>query len=133
MKIKLKEHTLFEVLNELTNLYGHGAKRLCVICNGKKTLDGNADPIIDIDGENVTRVKCTFEEHNKNLFLVIKFEFEPACKAMKLVDIIRYLERLPVNRSAKVAIFLYNYGIGIKYKYDCKVLDEDVIWNVTVK
>ena len=128
MKLKLKEHTLSEVLNELTNLYGHGAKKLCVICNDKK---GNADPIID--SENVTRVKCTFEEHNKNLFLVIKFEFEPACKSMKLVDIIRYLERLPVNRSAKVAIFLYNYGIGIKYKYDCKVLDEDVIWNVTVK
>ena len=133
MKIFFFFFTLSEVLNELTNLYGHGAKRLCVICNGKKTLDGNADPIIDIDGENVTRVKCTFEEHNKNLFLEIKFEFEPACKAMKLVDIIRYLERLPVNRSAKVAIFLYNYGIGIKYKYDCKVLDEDVIWNVTVK
>ena len=130
MKLKLKEHTLSEVLNELTNLYGHGAKRLCVICNGKKTLDGNADPIID--SENVTRVKCTFEEHNKNLFLVIKFKFEPACKAMKLVDIIRYLERLPVNRSAKVAIFLYSYGIGIKYKYDCKVLDDDYIWNVTV-
>ena len=128
MKLKLKEHTLSEVLNELTNLYGHGAKKLCVICNDKK---GNADPIID--SENVTRVKCTFEEHNKNLFLVIKFEFEPACKAMKLVDIIRYLERLPVNRSAKVAIFLYSYGIGIKYKYDCKVLDGDYIWNVTVK
>ena len=128
MKLKLKEHTLSEVLNELTNLYGHGAKKLCVICNDKK---GNADPIID--SENVTRVKCTFEEHNKNLFLVIKFEFEPACKAMKLVDIIRYLERLPVNRSTKVAIFLYGYGIGIKYKYDCKVLDGDYIWNVTVK
>ena len=133
MKLKLKEHTLFEVLNELTNLYGHGAKKLCVICNGKETLDGNADPIIDIDGENVTRVKCTFEEHNKNLFLVIKFEFEPACKAMKLVDIIRYLERLPVNRSTKVAIYPYGYGIGNIYKYDCKVLDKDVIWNVTVK
>ena len=131
MKLKLKEHTLSEVLNELTNLYGHGAKKLCVICNGKVTLDGNADLIID--GENVTRVKCVFEEHNKKLFLVIKFEFEPNCKAMKLVDIIRYLERLPVNRSTKVAIFPYGYGVGIKYKYDCKVLDEDVFWNVTVK
>ena len=128
MKLKLKEHTLSEVLNELTNLYGHGAKKLCVICNDKK---GNADPIID--GENVTRVKCTFEEHNKNLFLEIKFEFDPDCKAMKLVDIIRYLERLPVNRSTKVAIYPYGYGVGIKYKYDCKVLDKDVIWNVTVK
>ena len=128
MKLKLKEHTLSEVLNELTNLYGHGAKKLCVICNGKK---GNADPIID--SENVTRVKCTFEEHNKNLFLEIKFEFESDCKAMKLVDIIRYLERLPVNRSTKVAIYPYGYGIGNIYKYDCKVLDKDVIWNVTVK
>ena len=128
MKLKLKEHTLSEVLNELTNLYGHGAKRLCVICNDKK---GNADPIID--SENVTRVKCTFEEHNKNLFLEIKFEFESDCKAMKLVDIIRYLERLPVNRSTKVAIYPYGYGIGNIYKYDCKVLDKDVIWNVTVK
>ena len=128
MKLKLKEHTLSEVLNELTNLYGHGAKKLCVICNEKK---GNADPIID--SENVTRVKCTFEEHNKNLFLEIKFEFESDCKAMKLVDIIRYLERLPVNRSTKVAIYPYGYGIGNIYKYDCKVLDKDVIWNVTVK
>ena len=128
MKLKLKEHTLSEVLNELTNLYGHGAKKLFVICNDKK---GNADPIID--GENVTRVKCTFEEHNKNLFLEIKFEFESDCKAMKLVDIIRYLERLPVNRSTKVAIYPYGYGIGNIYKYDCKVLDKDVIWNVTVK
>ena len=128
MKLKLKEHTLSEVLNELTNLYGHGAKKLCVICNDKK---GNADPIID--GENVTRVKCTFEEHNKNLCREIKFEFDPDCKAMKLVDIIRYLERLPVNRSTKVAIYPYGYGIGNIYKYDCKVLDKDVIWNVTVK
>ena len=128
MKLKLKEHTLSEVLNELTNLYGHGAKKLCVICNDKK---GNADPIID--SENVTRVKCTFEEHNKNLFLEIKFEFESDCKAMKLVDIIRYLERLPVNRSTKVAIYPYGYGIGNIYKYDCKVLDGDYIWNVTVK
>ena len=128
MKLKLKEHTLSEVLNELTNLYGHGAKRLCVICNDKK---GNADPIID--SENVTRVKCTFEEHTKNLFLEIKFEFESHFKAMKLVDIIRYLERLPVNRSTKVAIVLYSYGIGIKYKYDCKVRDGDYMWNVTVK
>ena len=128
MKLKLKEHTLSEVLNELTNLYGHGAKKLCVICNDKK---GNADPIID--SENVTRVKCTFEEHNKNLFLEIKFEFESDCKAMKLVDIIRYLERLPVNRSTKVAIYPYGYGIGNIYKYDCKVLDDDYIWNVTVK
>ena len=128
MKLKLKEHTLSEVLNELTNLYGHGAKKLCVICNDKK---GNADPIID--SENVTRVKCTFEEHNKNLFLEIKFEFESDCKAMKLVDIIRYLERLPVNRSTKVTIYPYGYGIGNIYKYDCKVLDKDVIWNVTVK
>ena len=131
MKIKLKEHTLFEVLNELTNLYGHGAKKLCVICNDKMYIDGNADPLID--GENVTRVKCSFEEHNKKLFLVIKLEFEPDCKAMKLVDIIRYLERLPVNRSTKVAIFPYGYSVGNIYKYDCKVLDEDVIWNVTVK
>ena len=129
MKLKLKEHTLFEVLNELTNLYGHGAKKLCVICNDKESLDGNADPIID--GENVTRVKCTFEEHNKKLFLVIDFEFEPDCKAMKLVDVIRYLERLPVNRSTKVALCMY--GAGINYTYDCKVLDKDVIWNVTVK
>ena len=125
MKLKLKEHTLSEVLNELTNLYGHGAKKLCVICNDKT---GNADPIID--SENVTRVKCTFEEHNKNIFLVIKFEFEPACKAMKLVDIIRYLERLPVNRNTKVALNMHG---EIDYEYDCKVLDEDVIWNVTVK
>ena len=128
MKLKLKEHTLFEVLNELTNLYGHGAKKLCVICNDKESLDGNADPIID--GENVTRVKCSFEEHNKNLFLVIKFEFEPDCKAMKHVDIIRYLERLPVNRRTKVAL---NMCGEIDYEYDCKVLDKDVIWNVTVK
>ena len=128
MKLKLKEHTLFEVLNELTNLYGHGAKKLCVTCNDKESLDGNADPIVD--GENVTRVKCTFEEHNKNLFLVIKFEFEPDCKVMKLVDIIRYLERLPVNRSTKVAL---NMCGEIDYEYDCKVLDKDVIWNVTVK
>ena len=125
MKLKLKEHTLSEVLNELTNLYGHGAKKLCVICNDKR---GNADPIID--GENVTRVKCTFEEHNKNLFLEIKFEFEPDCKAMKLVDIIRYLERLPVNRNTKVALNMHG---EIDYEYDCKVLDEDVTWNVTVK
>ena len=128
MKLKLKEHTLFEVLNELTNLYGHGTKKLCVICNDKMSIDCNADPIID--GENVTRVKCTFEEHNKNLFLVIKFEFEPDCKAMKLVDIIRYLERLPVNRHTKVAL---NMCGEIDYEYDCKVLDKDVIWNVTVK
>ena len=128
MKLKLKEHTRSEVLNELTNLYGHGAKKLCVICNDKK---GNADPIID--SENVTRVECTFEEHNKNLFREIKVEFESDCKAMKLVDIIRYLERLPVNRSTKVAIYPYGYGIGNIYKYDCKVLDKDVIWNVTVK
>ena len=125
MKLKLKEHTLFEVLNELTNLYGHGAKKLCVICNDKK---GNADPIID--GENVTRVKCVFEEHNKKLFLVIDFEFEPDCKAMKLVDVIRYLERLPVNRSTKVALNMHG---EIDCEYDCKVLDEDDIWNVTVK
>ena len=125
MKLKLKEHTLSEVLNELTNLYGHGAKKLCVICNDKK---GNADPIID--GENVTRVKCTFEEHNKNLFLEIKFEFDPDCKAMKLVDIIRYLERLPVNRNTKVALNMHG---EIDCEYDCKVLDEDDIWNVTVK
>ena len=131
MKLTLKEHTLFEVLNELTNLYGHGAKKLCVICNGKKSLDDNADPIIDIDGENVTRVKCSFEEHNKNLFLVTKFEFEPAYKAMKLVDIIRYLERLPINRNTKVALCMYRTVIS--HTYDCKVLDEDVIWNVTVK
>ena len=128
MKLKLKEHTLSEVLNELTNLYGHGAKKLCVICNDKESLDGNADPIID--GENVTRVKCTFEEHNKKLFLVIDFEFEPDCKAMKLVDVIRYLERLPVNRSTKVALNMHG---EIDYEYDCKVLDEDDIWNVTVK
>ena len=128
MKLKLKEHTLFEVLNELTNLYGHCAKKLCVICNDKESLDGNADPIVD--GENVTQVKCTFEEHNKNLFLVIKFEFEPDCKAMKLVDIIRYLERLPVNRHTKVAL---NMCGEIDYEYDCKVLDKDAIWNVTVK
>lgn len=128
MKLKLKEHTLFEVLNELTNLYGHGAKKLCVICNDKESLDGNADPIID--GENVTRVKCTLEEHNKNFFLVIEFEFEPDCKAMRLVDIIRYLERLPVNRHTKVAL---NMCGEIDYEYDCKVLDKDVIWNVTVK
>ena len=128
MKLKLKEHTLFEVLNELTNLYGHGAKKLCVICNDKESLDGNADSIID--GENVTRVKCSFEEHNKKLFLVIKLEFEPDCKAMKLVDIIRYLERLPVNRSTKVALNIHG---EIDYEYDCKVLDKDVIWNVTVK
>ena len=128
MKLKLKEHTLFEVLNELTNLYGHGAKKLCVICNDKESLDGNADPIID--GENVTRVKCTFEEHNKNLFLEIKFEFDPDCKAMKLVDVIRYLERLPVNRSTKVALNMHG---EIDCEYDCKVLDEDDIWNVTVK
>ena len=128
MKLKLKEHTLFEVLNELTNLYGHGAKKLCVICNDKESLDGNADPIID--GEDVTRVKCTFEEHNKKLFLVIDFEFEPDCKAMKLVDVIRYLERLPVNRHTKVAL---NMCGEIDYEYDCKVLDKDVIWNVTVK
>ena len=128
MKLKLKEHTLSEVLNELTNLYGHGAKKLCVICNDKESLDGNADPIID--GENVTRVKCTFEEYNKKLFLVIDFEFEPDCKAMKLVDVIRYLERLPVNRSTKVALNMHG---EIDCEYDCKVLDEDDIWNVTVK
>ena len=132
MKLKLKEHTLFEVLNELTNLYGHGAKKLCVICNDKESLDGGADPLTD--GENVTRVKCTFEEHNKKLIPVLEFEFEPDCKAMKLVDIIRYLERLPINRNTKVALYpLYPYGIGINYKYDCKVLDKDIIWNVTVK
>ena len=128
MKLKLKEHTLFEVLNELTNLYGHGAKKLCVICNDKESLDGNADPIID--GENVTRVKCVFEEHNKKLFLVLDFDFDPNCKAMKLVDIIRYLERLPVNRNTKVALNMHG---EIDYEYDCKVLDKDVIWNVTVK
>ena len=128
MKIKLKEHTLFEVLNELTNLYGHGAKKLCVICNDKESLDGNADLIID--GENVTQVKCVFEEHNKKLFLVFDFDFDPNCKAMKLVDIIRYLERLPVNRNTKVALNMHG---EIDYEYDCKVLDEDVIWNVTVK
>ena len=128
MKLKLKEHTLFEVLNELTNLYGHGAKKLCVICNDKESLDGNADPIID--GENVTRVKCVFEEHNKKLFLVFDFDFDPNCKAMKLVDIIRYLERLPVNRNTKVALNMHG---EIDYEYDCKVLDEDDIWNVTVK
>ena len=128
MKLKLKEHTLFEVLNELTNLYGHGAKKLCVVCNDTESLDGNVDPLLD--GANVTRVKCVFEEHSKKLFPVIEFDFDPQCKAMKLVDIIRYLERLPVNRSAKVA--LNTYG-EIDYEYDCKVLDEDVIWNVTVK
>ena len=128
MKLKLKEHTLFEVLNELTNLYGHGAKKLCVICNDKESLDGNADPIID--GENVTRVKCVFEEHNKKLFLVLDFDFDPNCKAMKLVDVIRYLERLPVNHSTKVALNMHG---EIDYEYDCKVLDKDVIWNVTVK
>lgn len=128
MKLKLKEHTLFEVLNELTNLYGHGAKKLCVICNDKESLDGNADLIID--GENVTQVKCVFEEHNKRLFLVFDFDFDPNCKAMKLVDIIRYLERLPVNRNTKVALNMHG---EIDYEYDCKVLDEDVIWNVTVK
>ena len=128
MKIKLKEHTLFEVLNELTNLYGHGAKKLCVICNDKESLDGNADLIID--GENVTQVKCVFEEHNKKLFLVFDFDFDPNCKAMKLVDIIRYLERLPVNRNTKVALNMHG---EIDYEYDCKVLDEDVTWNVTVK
>ena len=128
MKLKLKEHTLSEVLNELTNLYGHGAKRLCVICNDKESLDGNADPIID--GENVTRVKCVFEEYNKKLFLVLDFDFNPNYEAMKLVDIIRYLERLPVNRSTKVALNMHG---EIDCEYDCKVLDEDDIWNVTVK
>ena len=128
MKLKLKEHTLFEVLNELTNLYGHGAKKLCVICNDKESLDGGADPLTD--GENVTRVKCTFEEHNKKLIPVLEFEFEPDCKAMKLVDIIRYLERLPINRNTKVALNIYG---KIDYEYDCKVLDKDIIWNVTVK
>ena len=129
MKLKLKEHTLFEVLNELTNLYGHGAKRLCVICNDEESLDSNADPLID--GENVTRIGCTFVECDKKLIPVLVFRFEPDCKAMKLVDIIRYLERLPVNRNIKVALCMY--GAGINYTYDCKVLDKDVIWNVTVK
>ena len=128
MKLKLKEHTLFEVLNELTNLYGHGAKKLCVIYNNKASLDGVADPLID--GENVIQVKCVFEEHNKKLFLVLDFDFDPNCKAMKLVDIIRYLERLPVNRNTKVALNMHG---EIDYEYDCKVLDKDVIWNVTVK
>ena len=129
MKLKLKEHTLFEVLNELTNLYGHGAKRLCVICNDKASLDGNADPLID--GEYVTRIRCTFIEHNKKLIPVLEFNFESDCKAMKLVDVIRYLERLPINRNTKVAIC--PYGVDINYEYDCKVLDKDVIWNLTIK
>ena len=128
MKLKLKEHTLFEVLNELTNLYGHGAKRLCVICNDEESLDSNADPLID--GENVTRIGCTFVERDKKLIPVLQFEFETYRKAMKLVDIIRYLERLPINRNTKVAICPY---ARINYEYDCKVLDKDVIWNVTVK
>ena len=128
MKLKLKEHTLFEVLNELTNLYGHGAKRLCVIYNNKASLDGVADPLID--SENVIQVKCVFEEHNKKLFPVIEFDFDHDFKAMKLVDIIRYLERLPINRSTKVALNIYG---KIDYEYDCKVLDKDIIWNVTVK
>ena len=128
MKLKLKEHTLFEVLNELTNLYGHGAERLCVIYNNKASLDGVADPLVD--GENVTRVKCTFVERDKKLIPVLYFEFETYRKAMKLVDIIRYLERLPINRNTKVAICPY---ARINYEYDCKVLDGDVIWNVTVK
>ena len=128
MKLKLKEHTLFEVLNELTNLYGHGAKKLCVIYNNKASLDGVADPLID--GENVIQVKCVFEEHNKKLFPVIEFDFDHDFKAMKLVDIIRYLERLPINRSTKVALNIYG---KIDYEYDCKVLDKDIIWNVTVK
>ena len=128
MKLKLKEHTLFEVLNELTNLYGHGAKKLCVIYNDIESLDGNVDPLLD--GENVIQVKCVFEEHNKKLFPVIEFDFDHDFKAMKLVDIIRYLERLPANRHTKVAL---NMCGEIDYEYDCKVLDEDVIWNVTVK
>lgn len=129
MKLKLKEHTLFEVLNELTNLYGHGAKKLCVICNDKYSISGVADPLID--GENVTQIKCTFDERNKELIPVLKFEFETDCKAMKLVDIIRYLERLPINRNTKVALCMY--CTVISHTYDCKVLDEDVIWNVTIK
>ena len=76
------------------------------------------------------QVKCVFEEHNKKLFPVIEFDFDHDFKAMKLVDIIRYLERLPINRSTKVALNIYG---KIDYEYDCKVLDEDVIWNVTVK
>ena len=128
MKLKLKEHTLFEVLNELTNLYGHGAKKLCVVYNDKESLDNNTDPLVD--GENVIQVKCVFEEHNKKLFPVIEFDFDHDFKAMKLVDIIRYLERLPVNRNTKVALNIYG---KIDYEYDCKVLDEDIIWNVTVK
>ena len=134
MKIKLKEHTLFEVLNELTNLYGHGAKRLCVICNDEESLNSNADPLID--GENVTRIGCTFVERDKKLIPVLEFRFETGCKAMKLVDVIRYLERLPVNRNTKVALWMHDTEINyteINYKYDCKVLDEDIIWNVTVK
>lgn len=130
MKLKLKEHTLFEVLNELTNLYGHGAKKLCVICNDKDSLDGVADPLID--GENVTRIECAFDEYNKKLIPVLKFVFERDCKSMKLVDVIRYLERLPINRSTKVALSMHGANIDYAYEYDCKVLDDDDIWNVTV-
>lgn len=131
MKLKLKEHTLLEVLNDLTNLYEHGAKKLCVICNDKDSLDGVTDPLID--GENVTRVKCTFREHNKKLIPVLEFEFkfESNCKAMKLVDVIHYIEKLPIKRTSHVALLLE--GDGLNYEYDSKVFDDDNIWNVIVK
>lgn len=126
MKLKLEEHSLSDVIRELKKLQENGCKRLCIICNDKYTLK-NGDPLID--GENVTGIGCDIVKLKNRHVACLNFYMSYERKAMKLNDIIFYLENLPIVQDLPIALDIN----GCTLEYDCKVLDDDDIWNVTVK